>query len=329
MQTKARLKSIAARTVRLPFPGAKGAKGDIVFPVATLLAGMALLALVFFMVYQMTVVALPSIQKFGLGFITSTSWDPVTEDFGALPAIFGTIVTSLIALLLAVPLSIGAAIFLAELAPPAVREAVSFLVELLAAIPSVVYGLWALFVLVPLIRDPVQKWLGDYLGFIPLFQGPHFGIGILSAGVILAIMILPLVTATARDIMRMVPDSQKEAMVALGATRWETIWKAVIPYSRSGITGSIILGLGRALGETMAVTMVIGNTPRIGASLFAPAQTMASQIASEFTEATSDLYVSALIEMGLVLLGIALVVNILARLLVWRATRGFGASPRV
>ncbi|MBI2853568.1 MAG: phosphate ABC transporter permease subunit PstC [Chloroflexi bacterium] len=299
-------------------------RGDAVFPAVTFLAALAIIALMLLIVYQMTIVALPSLERFGAGFLTGTTWDAVTEEFGALPAIFGTIVTSLLALLIAVPLSIGAAIFLTELAPSPVGNVVSFLVELLAAIPSVVYGIWGLFVLVPLVRDPLQRVLGDYLGFLPLFQGPRFGVGVLSAGIILAIMILPLVTATTRDIIRMVPSTQKEAMLALGATKWETIWRAVLPYGRSGIVGAIILGLGRALGETMAVTMVIGNAFKISPSLFAPGQTMASQIASEFAEATSDLYISALIEIGLVLLGISLLVNIMARLLVWRATRGVG-----
>ncbi|MBI2858057.1 MAG: phosphate ABC transporter permease subunit PstC [Chloroflexi bacterium] len=312
----------------MPFPGAAGVRGDAVFPFVTFLAAVALIILVLLMVYQMTVVALPSMERFGAAFLTGTTWDAVTEDFSALPVIYGTIVTSLVALLIAVPLSVGAAIFLTELAPSALGNVASFLVELLAAIPSVIYGIWGMFVLVPLVRDPLQAVLQDYLGFLPLFQGPRFGVGILSAGIILAIMILPLITATTRDIIRMVPSSQREAMLALGATKWETIVRAVLPYGRSGITGAIILGLGRALGETMAVTMVIGNAFRISPSLFAPGQTMASQIASEFAEATSDLYISALIEIGLLLLGISLLVNILARLLVWRATRGAGTRPK-
>ncbi|MBI2857043.1 MAG: phosphate ABC transporter permease subunit PstC [Chloroflexi bacterium] len=304
----------------------RGRRGDILFRVASALAAFGLVALVLLMVYEMAVVAFPSLQRFGAGFITGVEWDPVTESFAALPAIYGTLVTSLLALVLAVPVSIGAAIFLAELAPASVRGVASFLVEMLAAIPSVIYGLWGLFVLVPFVRSPVERVLGDYLGFLPLFQGPRFGVGILAAGLILAIMILPLVTATARDVIRMVPNSQREAMLALGATRWETIWKVVLPYARSGIVGAVILGLGRALGETMAVTMVIGNAYRISPSLFAPAHTMASQIASEFAEATSDLYISALVELGLVLLGITLLANVFARLLVWRATRGMAVT---
>ena len=295
--------------------------GDRLFRVLTLLFALSIVGLAFLMLYEMTVAALPSLERFGIGFLAGTTWDPVFQDFGALPAIYATLVTSALALLLAVPVSIGAAIFLAELAPPAIREPASFLIELLAAIPSVAYGLWGLFVLVPFVRNPVEEFLGNYLGFLPFFQGPRFGVGVLAGGVILAIMILPLVTAVTRDVIRMVPDSQKEAMLALGATRWETIWKAVLPYARSGIVGAVLLGLGRALGETMAVTMVIGNAYKITPSLFAPAHTMASQIASEFSEATYDLYVSALIEVGLVLFGITLLVNILARLLVWRIGR--------
>lgn len=303
---------------------AGGGRGEIIFKMLAGLGALVLVVLVLAMVYELTTRSLPSLQKFGFEFLGSTTWDPVNEQFGALTAIYGTVVTSILALIIAVPLSIGAAIFLAELAPPAIRDIASFLVETLAAVPSVIYGLWALFVLVPLVRDPIERVLGDHLGFLPLFQGPRFGVGILSAGIVLAIMILPIVTATTRDIMRMVPSSQKEAMLALGATRWETIWNAVLPYSRSGIFGGVILGLGRALGETMAVTMVIGNANKISPSLFAPGHTMASQVASEFSEATSSMYISSLIEIGLVLLGISILVNIFARLLVWRAAGSVG-----
>lgn len=311
-----------------PAPGwrtrAGGRRGEVIFKMLAGLGALVLVVLVLAMVYELTTRSLPSLQKFGFGFLGTTTWDPVNEQFGALTAIYGTVVTSILALIIAVPLSIGAAIFLAELAPRPVRDIASFLVELLAAVPSVIYGLWALFVLVPLVRDPIERVLGDNLGFLPLFQGPRFGVGILSAGIVLAIMILPIVTATTRDIIRMVPSSQKEAMLALGATRWETIGKAVLPYARSGIFGGVILGLGRALGETMAVTMVIGNANKISPSLFAPGHTMASQVASEFSEATSSMYVSSLIEIGLVLLGISILVNIFARFLVWRAAGSVG-----
>ncbi|MBI2958359.1 MAG: phosphate ABC transporter permease subunit PstC [Chloroflexi bacterium] len=314
--------SSAKRPALLARLKGRGRRGEVVFIALSALAALTLVALVLLMVYELTVTALPSLQRFGAGFIGATTWDPVNEQFGALTAIYGTLVTSFLAMVIAVPLSVGAAVFLAELAPHGVRDAASFLIELLAAVPSVIYGLWGLFVLVPLVKHPLEAFLGDYLGFLPLFQGPRFGVGMLAGGIILAIMVLPIVTATARDIIRMVPDSQKEAMLALGATRWETIWKVVLPYARSGITGAIILGLGRALGETMAVTMVIGNAPIISASLFSPAHTMASQVASEFAEATGRLYISSLIEIGLLLLGITLVVNVLARLLVWKSTGG-------
>lgn len=307
---------------------ARGNVGDSLFRFLTLLFALTLVALVILMLYEMTVQALPSIERFGMRFLTGTTWDPVFEEFGALPAIYATLVTSILALVIAVPISVGAAIFLTELAPPAIRGPASFLIELLAAIPSVVYGLWGLFVLVPLVRSPIEQVLGNYLGFLPFFQGPRFGLGMLAAGIILAIMLLPLVTAVTRDVISMVPGSQKEAMLALGATRWETIWKVVLPYVRSGIIGAVLLGLGRALGETMAVTMVIGNAHQISLSLFAPAHTIASQIASEFSEATYDLYVSALIELGLVLFGITMLVNILARLLVWRISRSIGGEVR-
>lgn len=311
-----------ARWLGLPRLRLPGNSGDVAFRSLTLLFALGLVVLALLMVYEMVRGALPSLERFGARFLVGTTWDPVFEDFGALPAIYGTLVTSALALTLAVPVSLGTAIFLVELAPPALRGPVSFLVELLAAIPSVVYGLWGLFVLVPFVRRPVEEALGNYLGFLPLFQGPRFGVGMLAGGIILAIMILPLVTAVSREVIGMVPDSQREAMLALGATRWETIRKAVLPYARSGIIGAVVLGLGRALGETMAVTMVIGNAYRISPSLFAPAHTIASQVASEFTEATYDLYVSALIELGLILFGITLLVNVLARLLVWRVGRG-------
>jgi phosphate transport system permease protein len=300
----------------------RGTRGEVIFYALAALGALALVALVGLMLYELTTVALPSLQRFGGHFLVGTTWDSVTENYGALPAIYGTLVTSFLALLIAVPISIGTAIFLAELAPQGIRGTVSFLVELLAAIPSVIYGLWALFVLVPLVRSPVESFLGTHLGFLPLFQGPRYGVGVLAGGIVLAIMILPLITATARDVIRVVPSAQKEAMLALGATRWETIWKVVLPFARSGITGSIILGLGRALGETMAVTMVIGNAYKISPSLFAPGNTMASQIAGQFAEANSKLYVSALMELGLVLLGLSLLVNIMARLLVWKTAGG-------
>jgi phosphate transport system permease protein len=258
-----------------------------------------------------------AIRAFGLRFLITSHWDPVAGEFGALPFIYGTLVSSLLALLIAVPLSLGAAIFLAELAPAWVRPPVAFLIEMLAAVPSVVYGLWGIFVLVPWLRDWVQPALGRTLGFLPLFQGPPYGVGMLAAGLILSIMIVPYITSVSREVLLAVPGSQREAALGLGATRWETTRIAVLRYGRSGLIGAILLGLGRALGETMAVTMVIGNRPEVSISLFAPGYTMASVLANEFTEATSDLYVSALVEIGLLLLVVTVLVNGLARLLVW------------
>jgi len=258
-----------------------------------------------------------AIRAFGLRFLITSHWDPVAGEFGAPPLIYGTLVSSLLALLIAVPLSLGAAIFLAELAPAWVRLPVAFLIEMLAAVPSVVYGLWGIFVLVPWLRDWVQPALGRTLGFLPLFQGPPYGIGMLAAGLILSIMVVPYVTSVSREVLLAVPGSQREAALGLGATRWETTRIAVLRYGRSGLIGAILLGLGRALGETMAVTMVIGNRPEVSISLFAPGYTMASVLANEFTEATSDLYVSALVEIGLLLLVVTVLVNGLARLLVW------------
>jgi phosphate transport system permease protein len=266
-----------------------------------------------------------AIGRFGLAFLYESHWDPVTGKFGALPFVYGTIVSSILALLIAVPLSLGAAIFLAELAPGWVRPPIAFLIEMLAAVPSVVYGLWGIFVLVPWLRDWVQPALGAWLGFLPLFQGPPYGIGMLAAGMILAIMIVPYITSVSREVLLAVPGSQREAALGIGATRWETTRIAVLRYGRSGLVGAILLGLGRALGETMAVTMVIGNRPEVSLSLFAPGYTMASVIANEFTEATSELYVAALVEIGLLLLLVTIGVNGLARLLVWSVggpTRG-------
>jgi phosphate transport system permease protein len=266
----------------------------------------------------MAVTAWPAITHFGLRFLFTTSWDPVQDEFGALPFIYGTLVSSLLALVIAVPLGLGAAIFLSELAPGWARSPVAFLIEILAAVPSVVYGLWGIFVLAPWLRAWVQPALGATLGFLPLFQGPPYGVGMLAAGLILAIMVVPFITAVSREVLLAVPNTQREAALALGATRWEVTRIAVLRYGKSGLVGAILLGLGRALGETMAVTMVIGNRPDISLSLFAPGYTMASVIANEFTEATSDLYLAALIEVGLALFVVTVVVNALARLLVWR-----------
>jgi phosphate transport system permease protein len=292
--------------------------GDQAFRLLTRCAALSLLGLVVALVLVMGRAALPSIRAFGWRFLFTSTWDPVAEVFGVLPLIYGTLVSSALALLLAVPLGLGSAIFLAELAPLWIRPPIAFLIELLAAVPSVVYGLWGIFVLAPFLRNWIQPALGSSLGFLPLFQGPPYGIGMLAAGVILAIMILPFIVAVSREVLLAVPDTQREAALALGATRWEATRLAVLRYGKSGLIGAILLGLGRALGETMAVTMVIGNRPEISLSLFAPGYTMASMIANEFTEATSDLYLSALIEVGLLLFVVTVVVNGLARLLVWK-----------
>ena len=266
-------------------------------------------------------------QTFGVAdFVTGTTWDPVAAVYGALPFIVGTILSSLLALLFAAPIGILTAIFLAEMAPARLATPLIFMIELLAAIPSVVFGLWGVFVLAPFLRDTVESWIVSTFGWIPFLSGPTFGIGLFSAGVILAIMILPTIVSISREVIRSVPDPQREAMVALGATRWETITKAVLPYARSGIVGAVILGLGRALGETMAVTMIIGNGQNIPTRLFDQAQTIASKIATTFNEATAGLQVSSLIALGLILLVITIVLNVIARLLVWRVAGPVGGE---
>ncbi|MCG0278913.1 MAG: phosphate ABC transporter permease subunit PstC [Thermanaeromonas sp.] len=299
---------------------------DTFFLQITRLAALSIVFIIIVMAHELFRGSELAFSRFGLGFLTGSEWDPVHGKFGSWPLIYGTLVSSLVALALAVPLSLGVAIFLAELAPPWLREPLSFLVELLAAIPSVVYGLWGLFVLVPWLRDVVQPLLGKTLGFLPLFQGPPLGVGMLAAGMVLAIMILPIITAVSREVLLAVPQSQREAMLALGATRWETIRRAVLPYGRSGIIGAIILGLGRALGETMAVTMVIGNRPQVSASLFDLGQTIASVIANEFSEGFDELHLSALIASALLLFIITFSVNIIARLLVWKVSISQGVS---
>ncbi|HVP04704.1 MAG TPA: phosphate ABC transporter permease subunit PstC [Dehalococcoidia bacterium] len=270
-----------------------------------------------------------SLTEFKFGFLTGTEWNPVTKEFGALPAIYGTVVSSLIGLAIAVPVSVGVAIFLAEVAPGPVRVPVSFFVEMLAALPSVVFGLWGLYIMAPWVRDLEKGVLKPWFGWTPIFDGPAIGFGMLASGIILAIMILPIITAISRDVLLAVPQSQREAAVALGATKAETIWSVVLPYARPGITGAVILGLGRAVGETIAVTMLIGNTYKINASILQPATTLASAIAAEFREAADPLYRSALIEMGLVLLVVALAINVIARLLVWRISTRAGGEVRL
>jgi len=254
-------------------------------------------------------------HKFGLHFFATRVWDPIAEEFGALPFIYGTIVTAAVALLIAVPLGLGAAIFLAELAPQKVSDALQFFIDLLAAVPSVIYGLIGIFIVVPLMRTVIQPALKATLGFLPLFQRPAYGIGFFTAGVVLAIMVIPYIISVSREVLLSVPRDQREAALALGSTRWESTWKVVVPFARTGIMGSVFLALARALGETMAVTMVVGNAPNISASLFSPGYSIAAVIANEFTEATGQMYVQALIELGLVLFLLTFILNGLARLL--------------
>ncbi len=300
-----------------------GATGDRIYRAITTAFALCIPALLLFMAYEVAIAAWPAFRQFGASFLFSSEWDVVNQVFGAAPAIYGTVVSSLLALLIATPLALGVAIFLAEFAPRWVRQPVAFLVDLLAAIPSVVYGLWGIFVLVPILRVHVMPFLSGTLGLgnTPFFSGPAYGPSMLAAGLILAIMILPYISSVTREVLMAVPRSQREAALALGATRWEMIKDAVVPYARSGILGAVILGLGRALGETMAVTMVIGNRHELATSLFAPGYTMASLIANEFTEATNDLHLSALMAVGATLLLITILVNAIARWLVWRVAR--------
>ena len=303
----------ASRVPDRVFRGTSGVFGWVVVGI------LALLAILLFLNSNQ------ALARFGLSFLSGTTWDPIAGIYGALPFIVGTIASSFIAILLATPIGLLTAIFLAELAPRRVAIPLTFTIELLAAIPSVVFGLWGVFVLGPFLSKTVEAWIVNTVGFIPIFAGPPFGVGLFTAGVILTLMILPTIIAISRDVITAVPDSQREAMLALGATRWEMITKSVLPYARSGIIGAVILGLGRALGETRAVTMVIGNRPQIPQSVFDSSQTIASQIATTFNEASIGLQTSALIALGLVLLVITMSLNIVARLLVWRVS-GRGAS---
>lgn len=294
--------------------------GDFIFEKLTLLFAVLVFLLVILMAYEMYTNSKLSIAKFGWGFLTSSTWDPVTEVYGALPVIYGTVVSSLLALLIAVPLGLGVAVFLSEIAPGWLEKPLSFLTELLAGIPSVVYGLWGIFVLVPWLRDSIEPFLQDHFGKLPFFQGAPYGFGMLAAALILSVMVLPIISSISRDILRSVPFTLREAAYGIGATKWE-VTKLVLSNARSGLLGAIMLGLGRAIGETMAVTMVIGNRPIISTSLFDPSYTMASVLANEFTEATSDLYMNALIELALVLFVITIIINMFAQLLVWSMNR--------
>lgn len=299
-----------------------GGTVDVVFKGLVLSAALSILAVVALVVTELVTESRLSIKEFGWKFFTSTDWDPVQGLFGALPFIYGTIVSSLLALMMAVPLGVGVAMFMTEICPRPLRGFLAFFVELLAAIPSVVYGLWGIFVLAPLMRTHVQPWMKTTLGWTGFFEGPPYGIGMITAGVILAIMIVPFVSSITREMMLAVPQTQREAVLALGSTRWEMIRTGILRNARAGIFGGIILALGRALGETMAVTMLIGNRPEIAKSLLAPGYTMASVIANEFTEATEDLYLSALVEVGLALFLITIIVNAIAQICIWSITRG-------
>jgi phosphate transport system permease protein len=317
--------SVSAPQAQHLLQASGGEVPDRIFQSAMMVCGLAVLGVLVLIVYELVSRSNLSWHAFGFKFFVGSDWDPVSEKFGALPFIYGTLVSSLVALVIAVPLAVGVAVFTTEMCPKALRGPLSFFVELLAAIPSVIYGLWAIFVLVPLLSGYIQPILAKTLGWTGLFEGPPYGIGMLAAGIILAIMIVPIISSITREVLMVVPQHQREGVLALGATRWEMIRIGVLRNARAGIMGGIILGLGRALGETMAVTMVIGNRPEIAKSLFAPGYTMASVLANEFSEATGDVYLSALIEIGLALFMVTIIVNALAQLLVWTVTRGQAA----
>lgn len=302
--------------------------GDEVAHVITLLFGSFILLITSLIVYELWINSHLSRAKFGLSFLWSRAWDPVFDNYGAAPFMYGTLVTSIVALLIAVPLGLAGAIFLAELAPRKLSDSVAFLIDLLAAVPSVIYGVLGIFVVVPLVRTTIGPALINSVGYLPyigrLFQPPNYGVGFFTAGIVLAIMIVPFIISVSREVLLTVPRDQREAALSLGATRWESTWKVVVPWARTGIMGSVFLALARALGETMAVAMVIGNDPKITASLLGPGHTIAAVIANEFTEATGDLYLSALIELGLVLFLMTFILNGLARLLIVATERGGG-----
>jgi phosphate transport system permease protein len=304
-----------------------GVVGDRLFKWLALLMSLSVFVLIGLIGFELAHGSTLALKKFGWHFLTSNDWDPVNEQFGALPFVFGTLVSSVIALVIAVPLSVATAVFLTEIAPAWLRQILTTFIELLAAVPSVILGLWGIFVMVPWLREHLFPWLRNGLGFLPLFSGPIYGVSMLAGGIIIAIMILPIITSISREILRSVPGLQREAAYALGATRWEVTRIAVLSYAKKGLFGAVILGLGRAFGETMAVTMVIGNRPEIAKSLFAPGYTLASVVANEFTEATTDIYLNALFELGLVLLGLTVLVNALAQLLL-KAFAGAGDNSR-
>jgi phosphate transport system permease protein len=295
--------------------------GDEIAFALTWTFAASILLLTLILVWQLWIKSTPARDKFGFNFFTSSTWDPPGEKFGALPFIYGTCLTSFVALLISVPLGVGAAIFLSEMAPRRISNVATFLVELLAAVPSVIYGLLAIFTLIPLLRSYGEPFLQSTLGFLPFFTGQMYGVSYLAAGLILAIMTFPFIISISREALMDVPREQREAALALGATKWEATWDAVVPFARLGIIGSIFLGLARALGETMAVTMVIGNTPTVSASLFSPGSTIAAAIANEFTEATGDVYLASLIFLGLVLFLLTIILNGAARVLIIATTK--------
>jgi phosphate transport system permease protein len=315
-----------------PFAGSRSfisklRDGDEIARLITFLFAASVVLVTVLLVYELWVESALPRHKFGLHFLITKVWDPNLDQFGALPFIYGTLVTAAVSLLLAVPLGIGAAIFLAELAPAQISDILEFFIDLLAAVPSVIYGLLGVFIVIPLMREYIQPGLKNTLGFLPFFQGPTYGVGFLTAGIVLAIMVIPYIISVSREVLLSVPRDQREAALALGATRWESTWKVVVPFARTGIMGSIFLALARALGETMAVTMVIGNTPTISASLFSPGYSIAAVIANEFTEATGDVYLQSLIELGLVLFLLTFILNGLARLLIVATSqRGSGVG---
>jgi len=290
--------------------------GDEIARLVTLIFATTVVVITAALVWELWVNSALPRQKFGFHFFVTSVWDPIMDQYGALPFIYGTMVTSAVALLIAVPLGIGAAIFLAELAPPRVSDALQFFIDLLAAVPSVIYGLLGVFIVVPMMRTVIYPALNKPFGYLPIFKGPSYGVGFMTAGIVLAIMVIPYIISVSREVLLSVPRDQREAALALGSTRWESTWKVVVPFAKTGIMGSIFLALARALGETMAVTMVIGNTPKIAASLFAPGYSIAAVIANEFTEATGDLYLQSLIALGLVLFLLTFILNGLARLLI-------------
>ncbi len=295
--------------------------GDRLGKYLTLVAAALIILITAAIFYELYAQSAMSRSKFGWDFLVTSVWDPVAGIFGALPFIYGTVITSIVSLIIAVPLGLGSAIFLSELAPPKISDTLAFLIELLAAVPSVIYGLLGIFVLVPILRDYIVPVLRSIFGFLPIFDGAFYGVSYFSAAIVLSIMIVPFIVSVSREVLLAVPKDQREASLALGSTHWQTTWRVVVPFASTGIVGSVFLALARALGETMAVTMVIGNTPQIKASLLAPGYSIAAVIANEFTEATGDLYLSSLIELGLVLFAVTFVINGLARLLIIATTR--------